>query len=64
MRSQRTGDEGEDMVLSIIQKKEKGFAKKNTPKNREKYLETTGKENDASFSRDSPKKNAQLLNKE
>lgn len=32
VRSWRTGEEGEDMALPIIQKKEKGFTKKNHPK--------------------------------
>lgn len=52
VRSWRTGVEGEDMALPIIQKKERASLKKpaqNTTKNRKKYLETTGKENDASF---------------
>lgn len=50
--SWRTTDDGEDLALPIIQKKEKGFTKKtpqNTSKIRKKYWETTGNGDDALF---------------
>lgn len=67
VRSWRTNDE-EDMALPIIQEKEKGFTKKNHPKIPPKIGRNTwrqlGRRMMHHFSRASPKKHVQLLNKE
>lgn len=55
MKSQRTDEEGEEYGFAYGSEERNGLHLKN--KNRKKYLEITGKENDASFSqRDSPEK--------
>lgn len=67
VRSCRTDDEGEDMSLPIIQKKEKGFTKKHPkapPKLEINTRRQQGRRMMHHFSRDSPKKHAQLLNRE